>query len=234
MIYRFMKRIILLSLVFLLATLSLFAQREYKWHAPSDYRSDTLRMDNYTYVCDTLPEYGNVCLFNIENHPGRDNITYLNGDPIPINPWDSPDWYVITPEMEKQITNIVNNAFSAEQVEMLDGKEFSILFDISSVSGHITDVYFNFFTFSPYVNIPVDVFRQMEVEFKSNIVFELTDEGKKLTYCGMFWWDCPTNSRDDTLPTPGLPFDGSGGGGEGNVQTGPRGSIATEPMRIEK
>ena len=229
------RKYILLVVLFLFVTLNAYAQRDYGWHTPEDYKSDTIHMDNYTYVCDTLPEAGNICLYNVENHPGREDMTYLNGETLPyIAPWDSPDWYVITPEMERQITNIVNNAFSAEQVEMLDGRKFNILFYISSTNGSITDVYFNFFTFSPYVNIPVGVFRQMEVEFKSNIGFELTDEGKKLTYCDMFWWDCPTDSRDDTSPTPGLPFDGSGGGGEGNVQTGPRGSIATEPMRIEK
>lgn len=229
------RKYILLVVLFLFVTLNAYAQRDYGWHTPEDYKSDTIHMDNYTYVCDTLPEAGNICLYNVENHPGREDMTYLNGETLPyIAPWDSPDWYVITPEMERQITNIVNNAFSAEQVEMLDGRKFNILFYISSTNGSITDVYFNFFTFSPYVNIPVGVFRQMEVEFKSNIGFELTDEGKKLTYCDMFWWDCPTDSRDDTSPTPRLPFDGSGGGGEGNVQTGPRGSIATEPMRIEK
>lgn len=229
------RRYILLVVIFLFVTLNAYAQRDYGWHTPEDYKSDTIHMDNYTYVCDTLPEAGNICLYNVENHPGREDMTYLNGETLPyIDPWDSPDWYVITPEMERQITNIVNNAFSAEQVEMLDGRKFNILFYISSTNGSITDVYFNFFTFSPYVNIPVGVFRQMEVEFKSNLVFELTDEGKKLTYCDMFWWDCPTTGGDETIHTPTLPFDGSGNGGNGNVQTGPRGSIATEPMRIEK
>ena len=224
----------MLVVMFLLGVFNAMAQRNYTLNQPSDYKSDTLWMVNYTYVCDTLPEAEDICLYNVENHPGREDMTYLNGEPLPYtNPWDGPDWYVITPEIDNKIKNIVNNAFTDEQVEMLEGRKFYIVFYISSFDGSITDVYFSFPTFSPYVNIPVGVFRQMEVEFKSNLVFELTDEGKRLTYCDMWWRDCPTTGRNDTPLTPDLPFDG-GSGGEGNVQTGPVGSIISEPMEPPK
>lgn len=46
--------------------------------------------------------------------------------------------------------------------------------------------------------------------------------------CYLAWTQYPTGYTAPTL-NPDIPFDG-GGGGEGNVQTGPRGSIATKPM----
>ena len=65
---------------------------------------------------------------------------------------------------------------------------------------------------------------------KNEVVFELTEEGRSLTFCSIMWWEKPM-ADDETIHTPNLPFDGGGGsGGEGNVQTGPRGSIITEPM----
>ena len=81
---------------------------------------------------------------------------------------------------------------------------------------------------SRYRSIPISVFRAIELQLKEQIVFELTEEGRRLNYCYLAWTQCPTGYVAPTLD-PDVPFDG-GSGGEGNVQTGPRGSIITEPM----
>ena len=105
-----------------------------------------------------------------------------------------------------------------------------IVVNVSSNTGEITDVYFSFSAKSKYTVIPVSVFRNMETRLKNEVVFELTEEGRSLTFCSIMWWEKPM-ADDETIHTPNLPFDGGGGsGGEGNVQTGPRGSIITEPM----
>ena len=44
--------------------------------------SDTLRMDEYTYVCDTIGSI-RVNLYNVENHPGRSEVlTYKDGTSV--------------------------------------------------------------------------------------------------------------------------------------------------------
>jgi hypothetical protein len=190
-------------------------------------------MEDYAYIADTLQMY-RISLYNLQNHPGRGEIAYADGSWLDTTqyPWNLPDFYVVTDAISDYMHSVVNNAFTVQQADSLDGRKMTIELNISSADGRVTDVYFNFPSFYHYSKIPVSVFREIEVKLKQ-IIFELTDEGRRLTYCLLSWMQCPTGYVAPTLD-PDMPFDGSGGGGEGNVQMGPRGSIATEPMRIEK
>ena len=226
-------RNILCIFVCLLCSVSLLAQRDYTLHEPFEYKSDTLYMENYAYIADTLAGV-RISLYNLQNHPGRGEVAYADGSWLDTTqyPWNLTDFYVVTDAISDYMHSVVNNAFTVQQADSLDGRKMTIELNISSVDGRVTDVYFNFPSFYHYSKIPVSVFREIEVKLKQ-IIFELTDEGRRLTYCLLSWMQCPTGYVAPTLD-PDMPFDGSGGGGEGNVQTGPRGSIATEPMRIEK
>ena len=231
---RGVKYIVLVA-VFLLVASSLSAQREYHngRRTAADYKSDTLYMENYAYIADTLAGV-RVSLYNLQNHPGRGEIAYADGSELDTTqfPWNMPDFYVVSDATLDYMQSVVDNAFSVQQADSLDGRKMSIVLNISSTDGHVTDVYFNFASFFYYTKIPVSVFRDIEVKLKQ-MIFELTDEGRRLTYCHLSWAQCPTGYAAPTLD-PNMPFDGSGSGGEGNVQTGPRGSIATEPMVPQK
>ncbi|MBR2628053.1 MAG: DUF5043 domain-containing protein [Tidjanibacter sp.] len=225
-----MKRFLFTTLL-LVNVFSLVAQRNYERHTPSDYKSDTLHMADYTYVADTLGAY-HVLLHNITNHIGRGEIAYKDGSPLNLeHPWELPDFVVMTDAVADYMYRAVDDAFSVQQADSLEGKKMSIVLNISSTNGYVTDVYFKFPSFYYYTKIPVSVFREIEVKLKQ-LVFELTDEGRRLTYCHLSWTQCPTGYVAPTLD-PDVPFDG-GSGGEGNVQTGPRGSIITEPMVLPK
>ena len=172
---------------------SCFAQRRNTPNrTANDYTTDTLRMGDYTYICDTL-KHVHVTLRNIEDHPGREELCYADGVPLEEELAFSLyiETVVMTSGIDTHLQNIVNDAFSQEQVESLEGRKLRIELNISSSSGEITDVYFNFPAMTGYADIPIDVYRNMEVRFKNEICFELTDLGRKLNYCLLSWTQCP-------------------------------------------
>lgn len=227
-----MKRILLILLIFCPIS-NVFAQRDYSIFTPADFRSDTLHMDGYSYVCDTLRGF-RVYLFNLESNGVDIKNTYKDGTPLPLNPWDMKDQVVIDENIATKTLDILNDSFSNEQRGFINGDRLDIVVNVSSNTGEITDVYFSFSAKSKYTVIPVSVFRNMETRLKNEVVFELTEEGRSLTFCSIMWWEKPM-ADDETIHTPNLPFDGGGGsGGEGNVQTGPVGSIISEPMEPPK
>ncbi len=224
---------IYLVIVFLLGTLNVAAQRYYSILTAEDYQSDTVRMDNYAYVCDTLRGM-RVFLFNLESSGVHIENTYKDGTPLPLNPWDMKDQVVIDENIASKTLTILNETFSNELRRVLNGEPLDIVANISSDTGEITDIYFSFSAKSKYTVVPVSVFRNMETRLKNEVVFELTEEGRSLTFCSIRWREKPM-ADDETIHTPNLPFDGGGGsGGEGNVQTGPVGSIISEPMEPPK
>ena len=224
-----MQRVIFLFLCLLQCT-SLLAQRDYEMFALEEYKSDTVYMETYAYVCDTVAVFNMVNIYNSSNHPGRGDVKYKTGEPLADLYGFDAEHVLIPTELNNKMGAIVDNAFSEEQAASLNGEEFWVILNISSSTGEITDIYFSYdlMVSSRYRSIPISVFRAIELQLKEQIVFELTEEGRRLNYCYLAWTQCPTGYVAPTLD-PDVPFDG-GSGGEGNVQTGPRGSIITEPM----
>lgn len=231
-------RALLITLFVAIAIPKVYAQ--YIDLCKDDYKSDTLQMQDYTYVCDTL--YGQINLRNILNSDYKGGQLYADTGEIPFgdiwgNEW--PDHYLSPLSLQKKLVDIVDEAFTPEQSDLLDGKKFYVKFYISPTTGEVTDVYFDIYSHTGYTQIPIEVFRQMEVKFKEEIVFEMTDEGKKMNYCSLYFGLCPIG-RAGVSDIPGqLPLpDGSEGGGsedsgssgDNNVHTGPAGSIVVKPM----
>ena len=176
-----------------------FAQRmKSNVFTESDYTTDTLRMEGYTYICDTL-KHARVTLRNIEDHPGRQGLSYADGTPLESE--YSLDLrletVVVNNETGKYLHEIVDNAFSQEQAESLNGKKLHVVLNISSTNGEVTDVYFSYMAHAGYAKIPIEVYRNMEVQFKNDICFELTDLGRKLNYCLLSWSQCPKGRAEE-------------------------------------
>ena len=87
------------------------------------------------------------------------------------------------------------------------------MLNISSADGAITDVYFEFDIDQHYAQIPLDVFRDIELRLKNEVIFELTDEGRKMNYCFLSWMQVPQGRIEVTPTIPEVTDDGSGGGG---------------------
>ena len=161
-----------------------------------------LEMDDYTYVCDTVLNFSEVRLYNIDNMPWEQDATLLSGDPIPSKYIVDPNgMYTVKPiySTHLQKKSIVDNAFSKEQAELLNGEDLFIFLRVSSTTGKVTDVYFKFMTWEKYTEIPLDVFREMELKMKNELHFEITELGKSLTYSALFWSQCP-EGRAEALP----------------------------------
>lgn len=224
-----MKKLVLLCL-FLWSCGTLCAQRDPFYEGIVEYKSDTIQMSGYSYICDTLEVFNQINIYNLQNHPGRGDVVYADTGKYPEgSPFNVKKKFTgLTDSQKTQLRKIVNDCFTVEQANLLGGSRMKIALNISTPDGIITDVYFSIHMLSHYTQIPIEVFRNIEVQLKEQIVFNLTEEGRRLNYCYLAWTQCPTGYVEPTLD-PDVPFDG-GSGGEGNVQTGPRGSIITEPM----
>ena len=82
---------------------------------------------------------------------------------------------------------IVRRAFSSDERRRLQGYGFIIGMYISSETGRITEVDFDFVTFNPFATIPVSVYRQIETQLKENVWFVPTEYGKGLNYIYLWW-----------------------------------------------
>ncbi len=202
---------------------------QYKPQKKNQYKSDTLYMVDYFYVADTLQGWVNV--HNMTNSVDKGFVRFADTGKIAgfgESGFGTPKYLRIYEDLQRRMVSIVDNAFTIEQANSVGEEELFVILYISSTTGEITDVYFEYGTDSGFTSIPVNVYRTIELQLKEQIVFELTEEGRRLNYCYLAWTQCPTGYVAPTLD-PDVPFDG-GSGGEGNVQTGPRGSIITEPM----
>ena len=224
-----MKKIYMF-LVFVCCVSNTWAQRYYSVYRESDYKSDTIVNSNYTYVCDTLMGY-QINIYNINNHPGRGDITYTNGDVMDDENIELID---LSYSQNLQLESFVDEAFSKEQVETLDGAPLIIALDISSTDGKITDVYYSFFKDTGYTKLPIDVFYDLEMRFKDEMQFELTEEGRKMNYCYLAWSQCPRGREESevVLPEDGgeqleMPSGGLNNPTSGNLGTPAGNSLGT-------
>ncbi|MEG2332941.1 MAG: DUF5043 domain-containing protein, partial [Bacteroides sp.] len=67
------------------------------------------------------------------------------------------------------------------------GREITITMYISSETGRIIDVEFQFISTNPFATIPVSVYHKIETELKKNIWFRPNAEGKKVNYIFRGW-----------------------------------------------
>lgn len=192
----------LIYIVLLLGCIdSCFAQRylEYGIYKESDYKADTVVLSDCKYILDTFMEDVAVYIYNAQNHPGRDEVRWADGEPI--------DWgynlepIVSTRQQDNAMEAIVSNAFTEEQIAKFGDDYFQINLDISSSTGEVTDVYFMIFPDTYYATIPIEVFRNMELQFK-DIVFELTEQGRNMTYVYLSWETTPKSRQERGLAVP--------------------------------
>lgn len=218
-----MKRVYLL-IILSCGFCKTFAQRDTLFE-PSDYKSDTIRMADYAYICDTLLNY-EINLYNLTNRSSMEPISYKDGTPKP----KGVDVVNYSPDTNKLLHRIIDEGFTLEQVEQINDKRLIVFIDISSDDGSVTGVCFTFFKNTHYTQLPIDVFREMELRFKNEVQFELTEEGKKMTHYSIGWSQIPKGKDDGlTIPEggggmltmPGGKLDGTIGGTVGTPSTTP-------------
>ena len=82
---------------------------------------------------------------------------------------------------------IINNAFTLDQKLSVSDRKFGIGIYINSTTGRISDVEYHFIRRGPFMQIPLSVFREIEVKLKEEIYFTLTEAGRKVNYVYFYW-----------------------------------------------
>lgn len=145
-----------------------------------------LNGNGYTYYQDITNDTEIISLYNKENkYIGTPLVYKATGERPPLDirekRVEDDNWSYDRSE------EIINNAFSAEQKSIISGRTFMVSIYIDSTSGRILDVEFAFPKRYPYAQIPLSVYRKIEMDLKEYIYFTPTEAGKKLNYI-LFGW----------------------------------------------
>lgn len=179
-------------------------------------RTRVLQEEGYTYKCD-VTSYGLVTLYNTTNKLTyqycRDNRT----GKAYSHKWGSPDIMEYEDWVWPTCYSIVNKAFTPE-MKAQEGslRELIITLCINSLSGNVMEVRYKFLS-SPdciFQNVPISVFRTMELEFKK-LKFKVTEEARNLNHVLLVWSQDPSETIKYTLPSTPLNPGGSIGGDGG-------------------
>lgn len=170
-----MKRIILLFIL-VAKTVCIWGQMNYY------SQTKTFVENGYTYQCNVTP-WGFIELYN-RNNVLKGNFpayrstgeTYIEPEDgfHPLMKYDSYEW-------EKN-ESIIRNVFTEQQKSVCKGRSLYVTCYINSETGKIDEVLFEFFKTSGYISVPISVFRQIELNLKKEIQYEITELGKQLDF----------------------------------------------------
>ena len=177
-----MKRIALI-LIYNLCLSFLCAQTNYYTE------STTFNEDDYIYQIDVLSS-GFVELYNQDNQWIGSYPMYKSNGTIFVQPeygyidlYDNDSWA----DSENKMNSIIKGALTIAEQNSVKGSKLYIELHINSTTGKVDDVKFSFSNRNSWVNISVPTYRKMEVQIKDQLFYNLTDDGRKLTY--IFTWN---------------------------------------------
>lgn len=186
-----MKTLVILILFIIMGITTLYSQTNYYTE------SKIFEGVGYKYKCN-VSSLRNVILYNIDNkYVGKYPKYRTTGRDYEFPEYDRKKLYIKNVSTETKIKNIINSNFSGITITQPQNsaqrKTFNITFYINSETGRVDELEFDFVNFGPYAQVPVEVFRQIELDIKQNIQFEVTDYGKELDYIWTWRWCAPTN-----------------------------------------
>jgi hypothetical protein len=82
---------------------------------------------------------------------------------------------------------MVHNLFSKQQQMSLRGTSFMIDVRVDPITGSVTDVFFSGERNRPFINIPVEKYREIELAIKDQLTIIATANGKKFNYIPFVW-----------------------------------------------
>lgn len=179
-----MKRTLLLTCLSALI-LTIQAQTNYYTETKIFYEN------GYTYQCYVEAKW--VDLYN------KNYTTYAHGRVTQVFKDTGETFYLLHYERVAQMydndetrENGKNKvrAILAPYKSILKDKELLMKFVINSDTGKIDEVYFGFTQIGPYAQLPISVFREIELSLIGT-QFKLTDFGKRLNYLYMWWAVAP-------------------------------------------
>ena len=161
--------------------------------------SNTFTREDYTYQCD-VPPYKLIKLYNKGNQLVYQDMTYKDSgnifDGLAI---EGPS------DMYRKMESIINGAFTEEEAATLN-VNLGITLYLNPQTGDVMEVCFDFLNQSPYSNIPVERYRDLELQLKSELKFTPSEIGRQLNFIRYYWMQIPTGvsnyiNRDLDNPT---------------------------------
>ena len=172
-----MKKYILL-IVATIFTVGLFAQNK-------STVTTIIEGDGYTYI-KNIRKSRLVDLYNQENKYTNVPLVYKETGERP--PFDLREKRVEDDNWTSRHSElIVNRAFTNEQKQIVRGHKLGVAIYIDSTTGKVVETEFTFPEMTPMAEIPLSVFRKIELDMKNEIYFTLTDVGKKYNYVFFYW-----------------------------------------------
>ncbi len=189
---------------------------------PEESVIEKVELEDCSYIREVIDD-ADIYIYNACNKPRKDEPTYLNGERVPMEVYTTKEGrFTVKPNAGQSsvMLRIVDDAFSIEQAELLEGYYMFVALRVSSTTGRLTDVYFHFVKTTPYEDIPIEVFRNIEREMKNELLFEITDFGKSLTYSSLGWAQCPKGRAEESSTETEEDTDGGTmSGNNNNLQT---------------
>lgn len=170
------------SINFVCATYSV-AQTKYP-----NYNISTIDMingDGYTYIKETKKSQS-VRLYDKENKYANVPLVYKNTGESPDYDLQESrvkddDWTSLRSE------HIVNTILKRNYKQTVLGSKLGIGIYIDSATGKVIGVDYRFLETSPLAEVPISVFREIELRMKDEIHFTLTDTGRQYNYLYFGW-----------------------------------------------
>ena len=176
-------RTLFLTIALLFVTNSLYSQTNYYTETKTFYE------DGYTYQVDRC-ESGNIDVYNKDNKWINKDQTYKSTGEY----FEMPDYglELLDNKSYRAMRNVFYNVLEeilskTENKSIINEEQICFInFYIDSETGKVDDVRFSFHRTSGYVNIPISVFREIELKIKDLLTFVVTEEGKKINYIYCF------------------------------------------------
>jgi hypothetical protein len=86
-----------------------------------------------------------------------------------------------------QLREIVAGCFTAGQKTDLSDSSMIVQALVDPDTGQVVDVYFSFGRISPFIHIPVETYRSIELALKQNFTIRATEAGRKFNYIDFTW-----------------------------------------------
>jgi hypothetical protein len=143
--------------------------------------------DGFKYRCD-IDESERVTLYNANDKFTYTRLVNKDGSPIEAGARDgSIDLIEEETWSRSRSLGIVDSAFPARERAWVKGELLLVTMIIDSSTGKVIEVNFEFLKNTPFQQVPLSVFRKIELDLKREIWFNMTPAGKKLNYCMLFW-----------------------------------------------
>jgi hypothetical protein len=185
-----MKRIII-SLILSLVVVAAMAQTN---QYPGTTGTITKSGYTYKYRNDQIfvgEEYPDMLeLYNTANRFVDVERGYKDGSKMSFEKFmgedDTPEFSSASQKYNQTLA-MVDACFTSQQKAMLKGEKMSVWARFDTSTGKIAGVHFTFFRNGPFMKIPVETYRSIELALKQNLTITPTAEGRRLNYIQLYW-----------------------------------------------